>query len=71
MRFWLFELRKCSGMTQAQIANATGISKPSYCRIETGKSTPRPATAKRIASVLGFDWTRFYQDAGAVPQCKA
>lgn len=49
-------------MTQAEIANRAGIKQPSYCNIETGKWHPSVATAKKIAAVLGFDWTRFYEE---------
>lgn len=49
-------------MTQGAVANAAGIAQPSYFEIEKGFSTPRPETAKRIAAVLGFEWTRFYEE---------
>lgn len=68
MRFWLYECRKRRGITQAQLSKAVGISMPSYCHIETGKTTPRPATAKAIAAVLGFDWTRFYEHTEVDPE---
>ena len=30
--------------------------------IENGNANPSVDVAKKIASVLGFDWTLFYQD---------
>lgn len=47
-------------MTQAEVAEKAQISQPSLCDIERGHNTPKPDTAKRIASVLDFPWTKFY-----------
>ena len=60
MRKWLIEIRK--GRTQAQIAKAVGISQQMYSAIELGERRPSIEVAKKIAAVLGFDWTRFYED---------
>ena len=49
-------------LTQADVARMAKISQPSYNAIEQGKSTPKPDTAKRIASALEFKWTRFYEE---------
>jgi DNA-binding XRE family transcriptional regulator len=38
-----------------------GISQPSLANIESGKTNPRIITAKRIAAVLDFDWTKFFE----------
>lgn len=42
-----------------------GIAQPSYFNIEAGKRRPSVPVAKKIAAVLGFDWTRFYEEDGA------
>ena len=60
MRKWLIELRK--GYTQTQIAEAVGITQQMYSFIELGERRPSVEVAKKIAAVLGFDWTLFYQD---------
>ncbi len=60
MRSWLIEARLQKGLTQKEVAELVQISQPSICDIEQGNKTPRPDTAKRIAKVLGFDWTRFF-----------
>ena len=60
MRKWLIELRK--GRSQTQIAEAAGISQQMYSAIELGERRPSVEVAKKIASVLGFPWTRFYED---------
>jgi len=60
LRKWLIEIRK--GRSQAQIAEAVGISQQMYSAIELGERRPSVEVAKKIASVMGFDWTRFYED---------
>ena len=60
MRKWLLELRK--GRTQAEIAKAAGITQQMYSAIERGERRPSVKVAKRLASVLGFNWTRLYDD---------
>ena len=62
MRNWLIAIRKAKGLTQIQLADAAGMS-PSYIAlIETGERKVPVWTAKRIASALGFEWQRFYED---------
>ncbi len=58
---WLIELRKMVGMTQQNVADAADIKRASYCNIESGTRRPSVEVAKRIANVLGFDWTLFYE----------
>ena len=60
MRNWLVTIRKGKNMSQAELARRVGIAQPSLFAIEKGKCNPRPATAKKIADILGFPWTRFY-----------
>ena len=60
----LREKRKEKNMTQVDLAKAVGTNQSSITRFETGLATPKPATAKRIAAVLDFDWTEFYEEAG-------
>ena len=43
-------------------AEAAGIRTSSYCDIENGRKGTKPATAKKIAQVLDFPWTDFYED---------
>lgn len=63
MRTWLKELRlKSRSMTQKQLATLVGISRTMITEIENGKANPSVEVAKRIAAVLGFDWTRFFED---------
>ena len=60
MRKWLIEIR--NGRTQAQIAKEAGITQQMYSAIELGVRRPSVEVAKKIASVMGFNWTRFFED---------
>ena len=62
MRTWLVSIRKEKGASQKDVADGAAISQPAYCRIEIGKVDPSVGTAKKIADVLGFPWTRFFED---------
>ena len=48
-------------MTQKELAKASGVCFVSICRYETGKQLPSVRVAKKIAAVLGVEWTRFYE----------
>lgn len=48
-------------MSQEDISKKVGISRAGYSNIENGKRRPSVAVAKKVAAVLGFDWTRFYE----------
>ncbi len=58
---WLEEIRICRGLSQKDVAEAANISQPTYSNIEKGKRGVSVDTARRIAAVLGFEWTRFYE----------
>ena len=62
MRDWLIAIRKEHGLSQKYVSERVNIAQPSYCTIEKGITRPAVETAKAIASVLDFDWTRFYED---------
>ena len=57
---WLKDLRLEN--SQESIAKKVGISQQHYSLIEKGEREPSVAVAKRIAAVLGFDWTKFYEE---------
>lgn len=62
MRQWLLDYRKSKDMTHEDVATKCSISRQFYSMIEVGERTPSVSTAKKIAKVLGFDWTRFFED---------
>lgn len=64
MREWLIHLRKVQGLTQNEVASKAGISRSYYSGIEVGTRNVPVKTAKKIASVLGFEWTIFFEKNG-------
>lgn len=63
MRNWLRKMRMAAGLSEAETARRAGIAQPFYHNIEAGYKNPSVDTAKKIGTVLGFDWTRFYDDS--------
>jgi len=61
-RDWLTAIREDKGISQKCVSEQVGVSQPSYSNIENGKRQPSVPVAKKIAAVLGFDWTRFYDE---------
>lgn len=59
---WLKKIRKERGLSQAEVARESKITSAEYNRFENNLRSPNPKKAKKIASVLGFDWTLFYED---------
>lgn len=61
---WLKLLRIKAGLSQAELSKRVGMTQQYYSAIESGKrgQTLPTTTAKRIACVLGFPWTRFYDE---------
>ena len=61
MAVWLTDIREKKGMSQTDVANKIGLSQQAISSYENDERTPSVSTAKAIASVLGFDWTKFYE----------
>lgn len=55
-------IRTSNDMTIREVSEKSGISESFYCMIENGERRPSVETAKKIAAVLGFDWTLFFPD---------
>lgn len=51
----LRQARSVAGLTQEQVANLAGISRPRYRDIETGISAARVTTLMNIARALGLE----------------
>lgn len=62
--YWLTELRQKKGITQKTVARLANITQPAYCNIENGRKCPSVETAQKIAKVLGFPWTKFFETGG-------
>ena len=58
---WLAAVREKKGLSQKDVAEAAGISTPTYCNIENERRGVSVPVAKKIAAFLGFDWTVFYE----------
>ena len=54
--------RKKKRLTQQQLAELVGVDRTLISKIESGAATPSVTTAKKIAAVLDFNWTRFFED---------
>ncbi|PWV92010.1 DNA-binding XRE family transcriptional regulator [Paenibacillus cellulosilyticus] len=61
-RTWLKEKRQRLSLTQDAIAERIGITRASYAHFETGRRTPAPRVAKRLAETMGFDWDIFFAE---------
>ena len=48
----LIELRKRNNLTQKAVANALGITQPSYIRYENGSAEPTQETLVKIADLF-------------------
>jgi len=48
--------REHLGLTQEEVARRMGVTQPSYAKIEAGKTRPRIATFKRLATAMGIMW---------------
>ncbi|MFZ7119486.1 MAG: helix-turn-helix transcriptional regulator [Eubacteriaceae bacterium] len=59
-RKWL--IRRRDKKSQINIANEVGITQQAYSAIENGIRNPSVAIAKKIAAILDFDWTKFFDD---------
>ncbi|MDE6141172.1 MAG: helix-turn-helix domain-containing protein [Bacilli bacterium] len=65
-REWLINLRKSSGMSLKEIAQKLNITIQFYCYIENGHRRPSPELSKKIGSLFGFDWTRFFDEDDSI-----
>jgi transcriptional regulator with XRE-family HTH domain len=61
VRKWLKELREKRSFTMKTVAERAGISECYYSQIENGSRNCPVETAKKIAVVLGFEWTKFFE----------
>jgi transcriptional regulator with XRE-family HTH domain len=61
MRKWLKDTRSNAGLTQKDIADKSGITRQHYNFIENNERRPSVQSAKKIAEVLGFNWTKFFE----------
>lgn len=62
VRALLANKRKELNMTQEEVAERVGIARTTYAMIETGKRNTSVENVKKIAKVLNFEWTLFFEE---------
>lgn len=60
MNNWLIDFRNKRKLTQDEVARLADMPRTTYSSIEQGRRRPSVKNAMRIASVLGFEWTYFF-----------
>lgn len=63
MRVWLKKSRTDGNITQFEISKKAGIAQAYYAQIERGLRKPSVEVAKKIAIILNFDWTKFFEES--------
>ena len=61
-RLWLISFRKKAGLTQQEVSKLCDITQQAYGQYETGQRRPNPENCKKIAKILNFKWTKFYDE---------
>ncbi|MGW3545658.1 helix-turn-helix domain-containing protein [Nocardia niigatensis] len=51
----LREYRVAKFLTQEELADLSGVSRPTIARIESGTAKPRPRTVRKLAAALGIE----------------
>lgn len=49
-------------LTQDDLARKAKVSRTMISKIESGQANPSVETAKKIAGVLGFKWSKIFED---------
>ncbi|MBO5138715.1 MAG: helix-turn-helix transcriptional regulator [Bacilli bacterium] len=60
-RNWLIEFRKEKGLSLIDVAKKADVTQQFYYYIENGERRPSPEVAQKIADILGFNWTIFFE----------
>jgi len=59
--FPISQLRLAQGLSQADVAQATGLSQPTIARVEAGKIVPKVTTVVAMARALGVDPVDYFR----------
>lgn len=57
-------LRQDNGLTQTALAEAAGVVRQTISNIECGINAPSVDLAKKLAEILGLNWTDFFVEEG-------
>lgn len=58
--FDLKTIRKEQGYTQQKLADESGVNRTTIAMIESRVNKPSIKTAKKLAKILGVNWTLFF-----------
>lgn len=61
-REWLIQIRNARKITRLELAKKLNITGTAYFYIENNQRNPSVELAKKIADILNFDWTLFYEN---------
>ncbi len=61
-RHWLIQARHDKGITHSQLAKELEVTPQAVFYWESGQRTPNPKLAQKLARILGFKWTKFYEE---------
>ena len=60
----LKKVRQDNGLTQSALAEAAGVVRQTISNIECGINAPSVDLAKKLAEILGLNWTDFFAKEG-------
>ena len=60
----LKKVRQDNGLTQTALAEAAGVVRQTISNIECGINAPSVGLAKKLAEILGLNWTDFFVKEG-------
>lgn len=63
-RPWLAGYREKAELSHEEVAKLIGKTRQYYSMIENGNRNPSVEVAMKIASVLNFEWTIFFEVSG-------
>lgn len=58
----LRKVRQDNGLTQTALAEAAGVVRQTISNIECGINAPSVDLAKKLAEILGLNWTDFFSE---------
>lgn len=61
-REWLTDLRQKKKLSQEELAKLCDTTQMTISNIENGARRPSPDLAQKLAKVLKFNWTKFYEN---------
>lgn len=53
MTTWIYTKRKIAGLSQGEVAEMLGVSRPTYTKLETGESVPTDEQRDMLSRIFG------------------